>query len=145
MRTARWIAVALLFGLGLYMCALPGDLPADVDTTDGLAGTYTANGFHPNGSEFSGTAVFTATDDPSVFDYQLIITGSIQKGTAVLSGDTIAITWETVSSASDDVISGVGDFSLGRDGGVRGTWWVGTETGPGDPDARGTIELFPDQ
>ena len=126
----------------LYTCALPGDLPADVDTTDGLAGTYTANGLHPNGSEFGGTAVFTATDAPDVFEFQLIITGSIQQGRAVRRGDDVAISWETVSSASDDMITGTADYRIATDGTLTGIWRVDVDGS--DADSSGTIELFPE-
>ena len=143
----RPILVALGFGVMLYLCALPGDLPASVDTTDGLAGTYSANGVNPNGDEFGGTAVFTATDDPDVFDVQLIITGSIQQGVAILDGNRVDVTWATISSASDDTLAGGGDYVLADDGSLSGTWWVtdgaGTDGGRAG-DAVGTIELFPD-
>jgi hypothetical protein len=146
--TALWIAIAVGFGLMLYTCALPGDLPAAVDTSDGLAGTYSVNGVNPNGSELAGTAVFTATDDPDVFDFELIVTGSIQTGRAVRSGDLVEVTWETVSSAADQTLTGTADYTVGADGTLTGTWTVNDPDGSGGSDdngqSQGTIELFPE-
>jgi hypothetical protein len=137
MRALRWIVVVAAFAVMLYMCALPGDLPAETDTGVGLAGTYSTNGVDPSGAEFGGTAVITGTDDPDGYELQLIITGSIQQGRAVRSGDTLRVTWETIAVAGDP-LTGTAEYVIGADGVLTGTWRVdGSSTD-------GTIELFPD-
>jgi hypothetical protein len=126
----------------LYMCALPGDLPAQTDTGSGrsgsISGTYTANGVNPSGGEFSGTAIVSDLTDPDVYSLQLIITGGILQGRAVRSGDRLEVMWESVAAAADDRLTGTGDYRIGADGVITGTWRVdGSEVD-------GTIELFPD-
>ncbi len=138
MRTVRWVVAVLAVAVLLYTCALPGDLPADTDTTGGLVGTYTTNGVHPTGGEFGGTAIITDSDRAGVYTIDLIITGGIQRQTAVRSGDRLAVTWETVAAASDRPLTGTGDYVIEPDGRITGTWRVDGS------DLDGTIELFPD-
>jgi hypothetical protein len=140
------MVIVVLSAAFLYTCALPGDLPASVDTSDGLPGTYSVNGVDPSGSEFSGTAVIRPTDGNSVFDIELLITGSIQQGRGELSGNRFQGTWRAVSSAAGQV-TGTFDYLRSIDGTLTGTWTVDGSAGDartGDQAATGTIELFPD-
>ncbi len=148
MRILKWLVAVVLGAALLYTCALPGDLPASVDSSDGLPGTYTANGVDPTGQEFSGTAVIAATTDPDRFDIALIITGSIQEGQAVRSGNRLTVGWETVAAASDEPLTGTGDYIIEPDGRLTGTWSVDDtsvdDTVVDGTSVTGTIELFPD-
>lgn len=124
-RTRTWLlsaAAAIAFALMLYTCALPGSLPADEDRTAGLPGTYTVNGTDPLGGEYSGTVVITATDAADTFGLEWIITGAVQSGTGVRTGDELAVTWTSVASGNGSEIRGTGTYSIGDDGRLTGTW-----------------------
>ena len=140
---ATWAAIVIGLAVMVYMCALPGDLPASVDTTDGLPGTYTANGTNPDGTEFTGTAVITATEIPTQFGLQLVITGSIQRGNMTRTDDRVRVTWETLASASNQTLTGSADYTIQPDGSLVGTWRLEEDAADIQP-GEGTITLTRD-
>jgi len=127
-------AVLLAF---VYYCALPGDLPADTDSGDGLAGTYTVNGTDPSGVEYSGTVVVTAADDPDRYDIEWIVTGGIHRGTAVRSGHRLVVEWEAVASVGD-TRSGTAGYDILADGRLIGSRYFDGFDRPGSE------EIFPE-
>ena len=135
----KWLgglAAIAAFGLMLYTCALPGDLPAG-RTGSGIAGTYTVNGVHSSGEEYSGTVVITETTGPDRFDLEWLVTGTIQRGTGVQRGDRLTVEWQSVVAADGDIRGG-GSYRIDPDGRLIGTRTV---VGVDEPS---TEELFPD-
>ncbi|MFW2334434.1 hypothetical protein [Ilumatobacter sp.] len=127
------ILVALSAG-GLAMCGLPGD---SLEDGAGIAGTYVVNGVDPNDVEYSGTVTITPAATVDEYDVQWIVTGTIQSGVGVLTGDRLTVEWETVTSARG-ISSGTAEYVVGDDGVLRGTRSV---DGVDEP---GTEEIFPD-
>ncbi len=136
MKWLGWLAAIAAFGLMLYTCALPGDLPAG-RTGSGIAGTYTINGVHSSGEEYSGTVVITETATGGTFDIEWLITGTIQRGTGVQRGDRLTVDWQSVAAADGDIRGG-GSYRIDVDGRL-----VGTRTVSG-VDEPSTEELFPE-
>jgi hypothetical protein len=130
-----WIAGSLAFGLMLYTCALPGDLPADTESV-GLPGIYTVNGVDPEGVEYSGTVVIAATDEINRFDVEWIVTGGIHRGIGVRTGTNLQVDWEAISSGGGTG-SGIARYTIEQDGRL-----IGTKTVDGF-DLAGTEEIFP--
>jgi hypothetical protein len=126
------ILVALSAG-GLAMCGLPGD---SLDDGEGIVGTYVVNGVDPGGIEYSGTVTISEADGRYVV--QWLVTGSIQSGIGVLSGDRLAVTWETVTDARGSTSAGTAEYVVGDDGVLVGKRFV-----DGFADA-GTEEIFPE-
>ena len=115
----------------LYFFALPGVLPAGEDRSGGLPGTYTVNGTDPTGGEYSGTVVIEATDTADTFDLEWIITGALQHGTGVRTGDGLAVTWTADASGNGGEIHGTGNYTIGGDGRLTGTWQSDRADGTG--------------
>lgn len=125
-----WIAVAVVAGLVfLYLTALPGDLPADRDRTDGLAGTYTVNGVDHTDAEYSGTVVIVETEPGRVYDVEWIITGAIQRGTGTLAIETFTVDWSSTASAAD--ATGRTVYTVRGDGSLQGAVTVDGVDGQG--------------
>lgn len=132
-----WIAGAVAIGLlFLYLTALPGELPADRDRTDGIAGTYTVNGVDHTGAEYSGTVVIVETDPGRSYDVEWIITGAIQRGTGTLLAEAFTVDWTSTSSAVE--ASGQTIFILRADGSLEGAVTVD------GVDGRGVETLVPE-
>nr|MDJ0954519.1 hypothetical protein [Acidimicrobiia bacterium] len=101
-----------------------------------LEGSYYLNGVDRDGVEYSGTLVITTTDDPSVYDMQWIVTGSIQTGTGVVSGSEMTIEWDAVEGF-DAASYGAGRYSISPDGELTGERTVAGQEGTA------TEEAFP--
>ena len=131
------VPVVLLFALsagGLAMCGLPGD---SLDDGEGITGTYVVNGVDPLGIEYSGTVTINATDVVDEYAIQWIVTGTIQQGLGRLSGSTLTVDWETITSARG-LSSGTAGYTVGADGVLRGTRTID------GVDESGTEEIFPE-
>lgn len=136
---ARKVAIpaVLLFSLsagGVAMCGLPGDATED---DEGILGVYVVDGIDPSGVEYGGTVTIADGDAAGRYAVQWIITGAIQEGEGVLSGDRLRVDWSTVSGGRGDS-AGTAEYTIGADGVLRGTRTVGGS------DASGTEELFPE-
>jgi hypothetical protein len=114
-----WIVGIGAFGLMLYTCALPGDLPADGDRT-GFAGTYTVNGVDPLEVEYSGTVIITETSNTTRYDVEWIVTGGIHRGVGTRSGDEFTVDWSAISSGGGTG-SGTAVYVIEPDGRLVGT------------------------
>lgn len=128
----RHLTLALCLGL-LASCTVPG---SQVDVGDGLAGTYVVNGVDPVGTEYSGTAVIGETESPDEFVLSWIITGSIQSGTGVRTGDTLDVVWQ-VDEGPRSASTGTASYTITDDG-----WLIGERLVDGT-DGIGTEEIIP--
>jgi hypothetical protein len=131
------VPAVLLFSLtagGVAMCGLPGD---SLDDGAGILGTYVVNGVDPAGVEYSGTVTIAEGDGTGRYVVQWIVTGAIQEGTGVLTGDRLDVEWHSVSSARGDA-NGTAEYTVGDDGVLRGTRLVD------GADGAGTEEIFPE-
>ena len=131
--SVRWIVItlALVLSFAAASCAFPEE---GFDGT--LEGTYYLNGIDRDGVEYSGTLVITATDDAAVYAMQWILTGAIQTGTGIVSGDDLAIEWDAVEGF-DDASFGTGSYSISAEGELRGERTVAGQEGTA------TEEAFP--
>jgi hypothetical protein len=129
----RWgvITIALLVSLAVTSCAFPEEA---FDGT--LDGTYYINGIDRDSTEYSGTVVITATDDPNVYEMQWIITGSIQTGTGTVNGDELLIEWNAMEGF-DTASQGTGTYTISPDGELTGERSVAGQPGTA------TEEVFP--
>lgn len=128
----RHLTLALCLGL-FAACTVPG---SQVDVGDGLAGTYVVNGVDPLGIEYSGTAVIGETESPDEFILSWIITGSIQSGTGVRTGDTLDVVWQ-VDEGPRSGSTGTASYTITDDG-----WLIGERLIDGT-DGIGTEEIIP--
>lgn len=137
---ARKVAVpaVLLFSItagGVAMCGLPGDATED---DAGILGVYVVDGIDPVGTEYGGTVTISAADDGAErYSVQWIITGAIQEGTGVLTGDRLTVDWRTVSGGRGES-TGTAEYTLDSDGVLRGTRTIDGS------DGAGTEEMFPE-
>lgn len=127
------ILTALSIAVLVAGCTIPG---SQVDVGDGLAGTYVVNGVDPVGIEYSGTAVIGETQNPDEFVLSWIVTGSIQSGTGVRTGDTLDVEWQ-VTEGPRAGSSGTAAYRITEDG-----WLVGERFIDGT-DGVGTEEIIP--
>lgn len=130
----RTTAILTLLGLALTACTFPG---ATIEDGPGLTGTYVVNGIDPTGTEYSGTVVIAATDDPDRVAIEWIVTGAVQLGEGTITGDTLDVTWTTLSGSRPDA-AGTARYEILPDGRL-----VGTRTIAG-VDTPGTEEIFPE-
>ncbi|MCB1000520.1 MAG: hypothetical protein KDB40_14585 [Acidimicrobiales bacterium] len=135
-RRRRWPLVALVVVLTVVLvrCALPG---ATIDDHEGIVGTYVVNGVDPNGVEYSGTVTITDTDAADRYVVQWLVTGAIQEGTGVLTGDRFEVTWRTTSSGTGEA-SGTASYTIDAEGVLRGTRTIDGIAGSG------TEDIFPE-
>lgn len=137
MKWLGWVVGVVAFGVMIYACALPGDLAVGRDNDEDLPGIYTVNGTDPIGTEYSGTIVIKATDRADRFDVEWIVTGAIQVGVGVRSGDRLTVEWTEINSATDD---GTGPivYEIMDNGELVGTWRI---EGFDEP---GSEQVFPE-
>lgn len=125
------VTIALLLSIAISSCAFPEE-GFDGD----LEGDYLVNGTDPRGTEYSGRLIVVATDDPDTYELQWIITGAVQEGTGVVSGDELLVEWEAIESF-EGRSSGTATYLISSDGTLTGEREVGNEEGIG------TEEAFP--
>lgn len=114
---AALAAVAVAIGLAAAACAVPG---SQVRNGTELAGTYTLNGTDPEGNEYAGTMVITATDDPATYAFQWLITEGLLQGTGTVSGDRVTVEWSSDVAGSAQV-RGTATYTVDGDGNLTGT------------------------
>ena len=73
--------------------------------------------------------VIRATDAPDTFGMEWIITGPVQQGTGVRTGNQFAATWTSVASA-EGRHPGTATYAIGDDGRLTGTWRSDGADGP---------------
>lgn len=129
----RTFVSILALAVGVAACTVPG---SQVDVGDGLAGTYVVNGVDALGIEYSGTAVIGETDRPNEFVFSWIVTGSIQTGTGVRTGERIEVEWQ-VTDGPRAGGSGSAVYTINEAG-----WLIGERTIDGT-DGVGTEEIIP--
>ena len=129
-----WGALALtiaLISLFVAACAFPEE------SFDGsLEGDYYINGFDQQGTEYSGLLTISVTPDPSTYELQWIITGSLQQGTGRLEGNQLLVEWDAVEGF-DTTSYGTARYEINENGELRGTRTVAGQ------DGEGTEEAFP--
>jgi hypothetical protein len=114
---------------GVAACAFPEE------GFDGsLEGNYYINGFDQQGAEYGGSLSITATDDPQVYEMQWIITGSIQTGTATVSGDQLLAEWAALEGF-DTASRGTAVYEITPEGELRGERKVDGQDGIGTEEA----------
>ncbi|NNC74749.1 MAG: hypothetical protein HKN93_04480, partial [Acidimicrobiia bacterium] len=92
---AATIAIIAIAG-----CSFPG---ATIEDGPGLIGTYVVNGVDPGGIDYSGTVVINAAaDDPNRVTIEWIVTGAVQTGEGVITGDSLDVEWRTLSGSQAD-------------------------------------------
>ena len=128
------LATIALAVVALAGCSFPG---ATIEDGPGLIGTYVVNGVDPGGFEYSGTVVITATDDPDRVAIEWIVTGAVQTGEGVITGDTLDVEWRTISGSQADA-TGTATYTITTDGRLVGTRTVAWS------DVVGTEEIFPE-
>ena len=129
----RWIAITL--ALVLTFAAASSAFPEEgFDGT--LEGTYYINGVDRDGVEYSGTLVITTTDDAAVYAMQWILTGAIQTGTGVVTGNDLVIEWKAVEGF-DTASFGAGRYAISAEGELNGERTVAGQEGTA------TEEAFP--
>lgn len=130
----RELALFLVLVVPVGGCAAPG---ASLEDGPGLSGTYVVNGVDPIGTEYSGTVVIEANDEPGRYHLQWLVTGGIQEGEGTLEGETLSVVWRTVSGPLGRS-SGTARYRVGDDGRLTGTRTVDGAEG------EGTEEIFPE-
>lgn len=119
-------------------CAFPEQ---GTDSPDQLDGTYYVNGVDGRGIEYGGRLEITPGDGADRYAMQWIITGSLQIGEGVRSGDVLEADWSTiegvVNQEGTDRSYGTVTYTIASDGTLEGTRTiVGQEE-------TGTEEAFP--
>lgn len=114
-RLLALLAVSVL-ALGAAACSTPG---SQVRNQEGLAGTYTVNGTDPEGTEYSGTVVITATGEDDVYDIRWIVTEALLEGTGTVDGDHVSVDWHTAAEDGPQR-RGTGSYTIDGDGNLVG-------------------------
>lgn len=125
------MALTLLLATG---ACLPG---AQLEQGPGVIGTYVVNGVDPNGTEYTGRVSIEEAHGDGEVTVEWIITGAILHGEGRVQGDTLAVTWETVTSPRGPS-SGTAEYEILDDGRLVGTRTVDGVTGTG------TETIFPE-
>lgn len=128
---ARVMALAIVLVTG---ACLPG---AQLQQGPGVIGTYVVNGVDPNGTEYTGRVSIESGSDAGEVTVEWIITGAILHGEGRVQGDTLVVTWETVTSPRGPS-SGTAEYEILDNGRL-----VGTRTVDG-VSRTGTETIFPD-
>lgn len=122
----RWLLVALLILLvfGLSACSMrtrPQVLsePASPDALPTLTGSYSVNGFDPQGTEYGGNLSIRPGDVAGQYRLQWIVTGSIQEGVGQVQGNQILVHWKTIQGIGPGA-SGVTTFTITTKGELTG-------------------------
>ena len=123
------ITLALFLAFAVTACAFPEE------AFDGsLEGTYYINGFDHQGAEYGGSLTITATNEPSVYEMQWIITGSIQTGVATVSGNQLVAEW-TALEGFDTASHGTATYEIPDAGELHGERVVDGQEGVGIEEA----------
>ncbi len=101
-----------------------------------LEGEYYINGFDHQGTEYGGSLTISTADESGTYEMQWIITGSIQTGTGVLSGNQLTAEWDAVEGY-DTASRGTAVYEITDDGEL-----IGERRVQGQP-GTGTEEAFP--
>lgn len=129
---------ARILALTLVVIAASACLPgARLSQGPGITGTYVVNGIDPNGTEYTGRVSIAGGPNPEDIMIEWIITGAILHGEGTVEGDTLTVTWETVSSPRG-TSTGTAEYEILDDGKL-----VGTRTVDG-VDQGGTETIFPE-
>lgn len=102
MRRSPW-APTLFILLALILAACSGRTPkgqikgadATPDAVPEVAGDYVVNGVDPLGSEYSGVLKIERGMVAGQYRLQWIVTGSLQEGDGVLTGNVLRAEWRT--------------------------------------------------
>jgi len=140
-RTGRHLRLSLLV-VGLLLiataCAFPQQSTAPKDTVEG---TYYVNGTDALGTEYGGRLEITPGDRPGSYAMQWIITGSVQLGEGVQSGNRLEATWSAIEGLADrddtGLPHGMVTYRIAEDGTLYGTKTIAGQ------DTAGTEEAFP--
>ncbi len=128
----------LLAAITLSACGRnkPGILGADApaDNVPSILGSYAVNAIDPTGEQYGGTLTITNGDQPNEYKFQWLISGGIQEGAGTLEGNQLIFTWNSLAG-TDQVVSGVGEYTVTVNGELHGTRTInGVET-PGEETA----------
>ncbi len=120
--------MGLLAVVALVVAACAALPPQRTDTGGALAESYLLNGVGPGGVEYSGILEVSATDSPSRFDLQWIVTGAVLEGSGVLEGDQLEAEWYTVEDPTEGP-RGVVVYTVMPDGELQGARTVAGSDG----------------
>jgi hypothetical protein len=71
--------------------APPGSVPD-------IVGSYVVNGVDPLGAEYSGVLTITPGGASGEYRFEWIVTGSVQEGHGVLTGNQVEVEWKTIDA-----------------------------------------------
>ena len=138
----RIYILILVAAISLTACGRnkPGILGADApaDNVPSVLGSYAVNAIDPTGEQYGGTLTITNGDQPNEYKFQWLISGGIQEGTGTLEGNQLIFTWNSLAG-TDQVVSGVGEYTVTVNGELHGTRTIngvetpGTETAYPNP------------
>lgn len=131
--SGRWfkrvLTIALVVAFAISACAFPEEA---FDGT--LEGTYYVNGFDQQDVEYSGHLTITTTDDPSIYELQWIITGSVQAGTGRVEEDKLLVDWNALEGY-DTSSQGTAVYEITANGELHGERLVTGQEGVGTEEA----------
>ncbi|MDX2468470.1 MAG: hypothetical protein QNL12_14220 [Acidimicrobiia bacterium] len=126
-RYGVFVTIALLLAIVTAGCAFPEE------AFDGsLEGTYYVNGFDPQGVEYGGHLTITTTADPTTYEMQWIVTGSVQQGIGVVDGGQLLVEWDAIEGFDTQ---GTAIYEIGEEGELNGERIVAGEEGAGSEEA----------
>lgn len=128
---STWILLALC--LTLVACYVPS---VQGDRSE-LGGSYVVNGFDPDGIEYGGVLTIEPAERPDEYTLHWVVTGAVQEGHGVLTGDQLEVEWVTLDEFAVSS-QGTATYVLDADGVLTGTRTVAGSAGIG------TEEAFPD-
>lgn len=91
--------------------------PASTGLSTRLAGTYSIEGFNPDGTQYRGTAVISPTVERYVLTWY--VANRVFSGSGVLAGKTLSISWRDGSGRTGSIV-----YTL-EPGGVLKASWAG--------------------
>jgi hypothetical protein len=116
-----------------------GELAADAppDRVPPITGEFAVNGIDPIGTEYGGKLIITPGTQAGTYHLQWILTGNVQQGVGILTGNTLQVKWQTVADQKAQS-GGSATYVITERGELHGTRTIDGFTGQGNEQA------FPD-
>jgi hypothetical protein len=131
-----WVYIFLVFLLLLLSSGCSDEInptlapDASSDAVPELAGDYLVVGIDPLGTEYGGLLSIRGGENPGSFSLQWLISGSIQRGTGLLQGNQLLVSWYSIEEFGGGV-SGTTTYTITMKGELYGIRTVDGHTGEG--------------
>lgn len=119
------ILLVLAMAGGAEACSrrgTPRPLAEDADPAaiPNLMGEYALNGSDTTGEAYGGTLIITAGSAAGEYALTWIVTSDVSKGVAVVDGNRLVFTWQTIVEEGSELVHGEGEYTITANGELYG-------------------------